>query len=327
VALIACINVISSGFQVCLMAPTEILARQHYNQANKLFDKNTNIKLLTSKTEYKERKLILNDLNNNVINILIGTHSLFQEKIKYNNDLKSNEKMFRLLQGDVGSGKTIVALIACINVISSGFQVCLMAPTEILARQHYNQANKLFDKNTNIKLLTSKTEYKERKLILNDLNNNVINILIGTHSLFQEKIKYNNDLKSNEKMFRLLQGDVGSGKTIVALIACINVISSGFQVCLMAPTEILARQHYNQANKLFDKNTNIKLLTSKTEYKERKLILNDLNNNVINILIGTHSLFQEKITYFNLGLIIIDEQHKFGVNQRKKLSDKGGKSC
>ena len=128
-------------------------------------------------------------------------------------------------------------------------------------------------------------------------------------------------------MFRLLQGDVGSGKTIVALVASANVISSGFQVSLMAPTEILAKQHYELAKKLFDKNINIKLLTSKTEYIERKKILNDLSNNQINILIGTHSLFQEKIKYKNLGLIIIDEQHKFGVKQRKKLSDKGGKNC
>ena len=137
----------------------------------------------------------------------------------------------------------------------------------------------------------------------------------------------NNDLKSNQKMFRLLQGDVGSGKTIVALIASANVISSGFQVSLMAPTEILAKQHYNLAGKLFDKNINIKILTSKTEHKERKKILSDLINNNINILIGTHSLFQEKIKYSKLGLIIIDEQHKFGVKQRKKLSDKGGKNC
>ena len=128
-------------------------------------------------------------------------------------------------------------------------------------------------------------------------------------------------------MFRLLQGDVGSGKTIVALITSINVISSGFQVSLMAPTEILAKQHYNLAKKLFDEDINIKILTSKTEYRERNKILKDLINGNINILIGTHSLFQEKIKYNNLGLIVIDEQHKFGVKQRKKLSDKGGKNC
>jgi len=125
----------------------------------------------------------------------------------------------------------------------------------------------------------------------------------------------------------LLQGDVGSGKTIVALISSANVISSGFQVCFMAPTEILARQHYSLANKLFGKDIKIKILTGKTEYKERKKILSDLSNNKINFLIGTHSLFQEKIKYNKLGLIIIDEQHKFGVKQRKKLSDKGGKNC
>ena len=137
----------------------------------------------------------------------------------------------------------------------------------------------------------------------------------------------NFDLKSNQKMFRLLQGDVGSGKTIVSLIASANVVSSGFQVSIMAPTEILAKQHYDLANKLFDKNIAIKLLTSKTEKRKRKEILYDLSNNLVNIIIGTHSLFQEKIKYNNLGLIIIDEQHKFGVKQRKKLSDKGGKNC
>tara|TARA_B100000579_G_scaffold49165_1_gene34266 strand:+ start:321 stop:2360 length:2040 start_codon:yes stop_codon:yes gene_type:complete len=137
----------------------------------------------------------------------------------------------------------------------------------------------------------------------------------------------NKDLKSNQKMFRLLQGDVGSGKTIVALIASANVISSGFQVCLMAPTEILAKQHYTLTKKLFDDRINIGLLTSKTERNERNNIIKNLINNKINILIGTHSIFQEKIKYGNLGLIIIDEQHKFGVKQRKKLSDKGGKNC
>ena len=137
----------------------------------------------------------------------------------------------------------------------------------------------------------------------------------------------NHDLQSNQKMFRLLQGDVGSGKTIVSLISSLNVIKSGFQVALMAPTEILARQHYDLAKSLFDKNINIKLLSSKTIYSERKIIMKNLINNNINFLIGTHSLFQEKINFNNLGLIIIDEQHKFGVKQRKKLSDKGGANC
>ena len=137
----------------------------------------------------------------------------------------------------------------------------------------------------------------------------------------------NSDLKSNQKMFRLLQGDVGSGKTIVSLISSYNVIKSGYQVAFMAPTEILAKQHLNLAKKIFKQNINIGLLTSKIDINERKKIINDLYNNKIDLLIGTHSLFQEKIIFKNLGLVIIDEQHKFGVKQRKKLSDKGGKNC
>ncbi len=137
----------------------------------------------------------------------------------------------------------------------------------------------------------------------------------------------NSDLKSDMKMFRLLQGDVGSGKTIVSLISCLNVIQSKFQSVFMAPTEILAKQHFQLAEKLFNKRIKVKLLTGKTENKEKKNIQKDLINGKIDLLIGTHSLFQDKIKYKNLGLIIIDEQHKFGVKQRKKLSDKAGKNC
>ncbi len=137
----------------------------------------------------------------------------------------------------------------------------------------------------------------------------------------------NEDIKSNQKMFRLLQGDVGSGKTIVALISANNVIKSGFQVAVMAPTEILAKQHFNLAKKIYDKKIRIDILTSKSEYKDKKIIEKKIANNQIDIIFGTHSIFQKKIIFKKLGLIIIDEQHKFGVNQRKKLSDKGGINC
>ena len=139
--------------------------------------------------------------------------------------------------------------------------------------------------------------------------------------------KINNDMKSKQKMFRLLQGDVGSGKTIVSVIAALNAVKAGYQVAIMAPTEILAIQHYKYIEENFKNYCNAELLTSKTEYKIKKKILNNLSNNKINILIGTHSLFQSRLSYNNLGLIIIDEQHKFGVNQRKRLSDKGGDDC
>ena len=137
----------------------------------------------------------------------------------------------------------------------------------------------------------------------------------------------NKDLNSSTKMFRLLQGDVGSGKTIISLIAALNTINSGFQVAVMAPTEILARQHFLLAKKIFAKEINIKLLSGKSKYIEKKEILQKLSNNEINIIFGTHAIFQKKVNFSKLGLIIIDEQHKFGVNQRKKLSDKGGEDC
>jgi len=138
----------------------------------------------------------------------------------------------------------------------------------------------------------------------------------------------NRDLFSQSKMFRLLQGDVGSGKTIVALIAAANVIESGYQVAFMAPTEILTNQHYTLANKIFN-GTNIRtdFLTGKTSNSERKIKINALKKNNINIIFGTHALFQKKTEFGNLGLIIIDEQHKFGVKQRMELSKKGGENC
>jgi len=146
----------------------------------------------------------------------------------------------------------------------------------------------------------------------------------------QKKIidEINNDLKSDFKMFRLLQGDVGSGKTIVSFMAAANVIRSGWQVALMAPTEILAKQHFNLAKKIF-KSTNISidLLSGKSEVRQKKLIQENLINGKINFLIGTHALFQKNILFKNLGLIIIDEQHKFGVRQRIELSNKGGQDC
>ncbi|MBC8306971.1 MAG: ATP-dependent DNA helicase RecG, partial [Pelagibacterales bacterium] len=137
----------------------------------------------------------------------------------------------------------------------------------------------------------------------------------------------NNDISSKNKMFRLLQGDVGSGKTIVSLISALNVIESGYQVAFMAPTEILAKQHFNLSKKIFPSTINIEILSSKTEYLKKKIILDKVKKNKINIVFGTHSLFQKKILFSNLGYIIIDEQHKFGVKQRKLLSDKGGRNC
>jgi len=170
---------------------------------------------------------------------------------------------------------------------------------------------------------------KKKKILDKTKQNNIIKKLQFVLTNDQRKTleEINNDLSSSNKMFRLLQGDVGSGKTIVSLLAAYNTVNSGFQVAVMAPTEILAKQHFNFATKLFPKQVNIELISGKSEYKNKKEILKRLANNEINIIFGTHAIFQKKVNFKNLGLIIIDEQHKFGVNQRKLLSDKGGKDC
>ena len=172
-----------------------------------------------------------------------------------------------------------------------------------------------------IKKKKKKIDFKKQNLIIKNLDFTL------TKDQLKSLQEINNDLCSNTKMFRLLQGDVGSGKTIVSLIAAYNTINSGFQVALMAPTEILARQHFNLAKKLLPKNVKIRLISGKSEYKDKKEILNELSNHEIDIVFGTHAIFQKKVTFKKLGLIIIDEQHKFGVNQRKRLSDKGGNDC
>ena len=197
-----------------------------------------------------------------------------------------------------------------------------------LNRLIYDEILSTFLINSKIRTKIKKEKKKKKKFNNQSLDHikNKIDFELTLDQL-NSLSEINKDLKSNQKMFRLLQGDVGSGKTIVALISCLNVVNSGFQVSFMAPTEILAKQHYNLAKKIFPKNINIDLLTSKTEYKDRKNILENLNKNKIKVLFGTHSLFQDKIVYKKLGLIVIDEQHKFGVKQRKRLSDKGGKNC
>ena len=128
------------------------------------------------------------------------------------------------------------------------------------------------------------------------------------------------DMGSNAQMNRLLQGDVGSGKTIVALMSMLIALDNGFQSCLMAPTEILANQHFNGLTELSNElNINIKLLTGSTKIANRRIIHEELENGTLHILIGTHALLEDNVKFQNLGLAVIDEQHRFGVEQRSKL--------
>ena len=128
------------------------------------------------------------------------------------------------------------------------------------------------------------------------------------------------DMATGAQMNRLLQGDVGSGKTIVALLTMLIALDNGFQTALMAPTEILATQHYNAISELVEGlNINVQLLTGSTKTKDRKDIHEALEDSSLNIIIGTHALLEDKVQFKNLGLAIIDEQHRFGVAQRAKM--------
>ena len=174
------------------------------------------------------------------------------------------------------------------------------------------------------------TIYKEPKFFSSEYKLKILKKLPFTLTKDQEIIikEIEEGLKKDKKMLRLLQGDVGSGKTVISIISAINVIASGFQVALMCPTEILATQHLNLIKTVTkDLNIKIEILSSSVKKNIRTEIKKNLINGKIDLLIGTHSLFQESVLFNKLGLIIIDEQHKFGVKQRINLSEKGGLNC
>ncbi len=145
--------------------------------------------------------------------------------------------------------------------------------------------------------------------------------LTGAQKRVVKEIRF--DMGSGKQMNRLLQGDVGSGKTVVGLMCMLIAIDNGTQACMMAPTEILAQQHYNNIRKFAeDLGLNTALLTGSTPQKARREMLESLENGQLHILVGTHALIEDKVKFNNLGLTIIDEQHRFGVQQRAKLWNK-----
>ncbi len=164
-------------------------------------------------------------------------------------------------------------------------------------------------------------QIKPIRSILNDVLSKLPFDLTGAQKRVIEEIR--NDLLSEDKMIRLLQGDVGAGKTLVSLAALLMVCEGGFQGVLMAPTDILAGQHFNSFEKILQgTNIRIALLTGREKGKKRDKILEALLSGEIDILIGTHAVFTEDVQYKNLALVVIDEQHKFGVQQRLQLTKK-----
>lgn len=181
----------------------------------------------------------------------------------------------------------------------------------------------------NIKLLKKKNEIHKdvyKKEISLNMVRDFINSLPFKLTIDQEKIVFKmlDEICGDTLMNRLLQGDVGSGKTIVAFIISYALYTSGYQTSFMAPTEVLARQHYKNACDLFkDTNFKVGLLTGKMTLKEKRKVYEKIEKNEIDMLIGTHALISDKVVWNNLGLVITDEQHRFGVNQRQTLKNKG----
>lgn len=181
----------------------------------------------------------------------------------------------------------------------------------------------------NIKLLKIKNEVHKdvyKKEVSLNMVNDFINSLPFKLTIDQEKIVFKmlDEICGDTLMNRLLQGDVGSGKTIVAFIISYALYTGGYQTSFMAPTEVLARQHYKNACDLFkDTNFKVGLLTGKMTLKEKRKVYEKIEKNEIDMLIGTHALISDKVVWNNLGLVITDEQHRFGVNQRQTLKNKG----
>ena len=156
--------------------------------------------------------------------------------------------------------------------------------------------------------------------------NDIINTLPFELTSAQKRVldEINNNMEQNTPMNRLLQGDVGSGKTIVSIIAAYKAVRSGYQVAIMAPTAILAEQHLQNYKRTLDKfDIKCELLVSNVTKKNKKILLDKLSNGEIDILIGTHALLEENVIFKNLGLVVTDEQHRFGVKQRATIVAKG----
>ena len=258
---------------------------------------------LTKGVNEKKYRSISEQVINSLPNIVDWLDEDFIKKYNLLNWNKSIIKLHSTNDGKNNSSSSFRRLV--FDELCANFLVL----SENRKRIKKNKISKVFSK-------------KKSELIKNNLP------FVLTQSQENVLKEINDDLSSKKRMFRIIQGDVGSGKTIVSLLAVINVIESGFQSALMAPTEILAKQHYELAKKIFESiNIKIDFITGKTEYKDRKEILRNLKEGKTNFLIGTHTLFQKKISFKKLGFVIIDEQHKFGVRQRSELAKKGGDNC
>ena len=254
---------------------------------------NNGIKMKNLKKYIDEALLITNEVIDYIPNIIVNKYSFLDKKTS-------------------------------LNIIHHPSDISLLK--KALLRSKYEE---LFIYMLKINILKEKNQ----KIIDNHskiIDNNIINDFINklpfklTSDQLESLEDIKKDLRSNKTMNRMIQGDVGSGKTIVALITVYMMYLNNYQSALMVPTEILAKQHYDNFKHIFkDTDLNISLLIGSTSKKEKEVIYDNLKNGHIDLVIGTHALMQEKVNYDKLGLVITDEQHRFGVNQRGLLKNKG----
>lgn len=240
--------------------------------------------------------------------------------VKHGNDLVDNIPRYLLDKYNFSNKKT------ALNIVHNPPTFEKLEEAE--KRLKYEELFEFMFKINTLKIENSKNEEGILRTEDTDSIDKVVKTLdfelTGDQKMVLEEII--EDLKSTKRMNRILQGDVGSGKTIVAFLAMYYNCLSGYQSALMVPTEILATQHYNNMRETFKKtDLNIVLLTGSTPKKEKKEIYEELANNKIDVVIGTHALIQDEVVYANLGLVVTDEQHRFGVNQRANLKNKGFK--
>ncbi len=258
--------------------------------------------------------------------------------IYYLNDSISNISFIKIIKNIIYCSSRYPEILSNEQLSS----LSLLSIHETLSNIHIPQNQVALDE-AKKRLVFDELLYLQLKFLLrrNQRNQNILRSNIVPHNpLFddflqkipfkltksQEKVldEIKSDLISSKPMARLLQGDVGSGKTIIAIASLVFIIEHGYQGALMVPTEVLAEQHFkNLLKNLNSILISVEILTGNTSQKKRKEILSNLENGQINILVGTHALFEEKVIFNKLGLVVIDEQHRFGVNQRNRLLRKG----
>lgn len=178
------------------------------------------------------------------------------------------------------------------------------------------------NRQVNFGQMFGKSKIFDRRIINNWMKYLPFELTIQQKTVLDEIL---NDLQSKQRMNRLLQGDVGSGKTVIAALAIYATVLSHYQAALLVPTEILAKQHYTSIKSYLPESVRVEVLYSSLSSNHKRNILERLRNNEIDVLIGTHSIIQDDVKFYNCGLVVADEQHRFGVEQRRMLSDKGDK--